>query len=202
MHGKALFLDRDGTINEEVHYLSSPDQLRLIPGTAAALRLLAGSGWRFFVITNQAGIARGLLNENDVAAIHSRLDRMLRAEGVAIEDFYYCPHHPDHGPALYRKNCSCRKPGLGMLHKAAREHGLELKDALVVGDRLSDIRCGLALNGRAVLVRTGYGKEEEPLLLQDEFLARHVVICNDLSEAAGIILAGGIPPPGQPIELG
>lgn len=200
MPSKVIFLDRDGTINEDVHFLSKPEQLKLIPGAAEALRRLAEARWRLFVISNQSGVARGLFTESDVAGVHRCLERMLRDEGVIIEGFYYCPHHPEYGPPAYRKDCQCRKPKLGMLYQAAADHGLELKEALVIGDRRSDVFCGLALNGRAVMVRTGYGKKEEPLLLQEKSLARQVVICDDLKEAAGAILAGRIPKPGKPLK--
>ncbi|MFC1537241.1 D-glycero-alpha-D-manno-heptose-1,7-bisphosphate 7-phosphatase [Gemmatimonadota bacterium] len=197
MPGKVIFLDRDGTINEEVHHLSRPEQLKLLDGAVEGLRMLMQEEYKLFVITNQSGIARGLYTESGLAEIHLTLDNMLRAQGVIIDGYYYCPHHPVEGNPPYRRSCSCRKPALGMLNQAASEHGLDLKNALFIGDSINDMRCGLALNGRAILVRTGYGAKHEFIL--EETWAGRVVVCNSLAEAAEAIISGKIPPPGEPI---
>jgi len=153
----AVFLDRDGTINHDVGYLSSPGELELLPGSAEALRRLGEAGLKLIVVTNQSGIARGLIEEMRIADIHARLDEMLHEHGAGVDAYYYCPHHPEHGE---RVECDCRKPGPGMARTAAREHGIDLSRSYFVGDKYSDIMLGKNAGGRTVLVLTGYGPSE------------------------------------------
>ena len=108
---RVIFLDRDGTVNEEVNYLYRPEDLRLIPGTADAIRLLREQGFRIVVVSNQAGVARGYYAEADVDALHGYMNGLLRKDGAEIDHFFYCPHHPEHGIGPYRRQCRCRKPG-------------------------------------------------------------------------------------------
>ena len=196
MQKKAIFLDRDGTINEDVGYLYNIEDLEFIAGSLDAMRLLQ-KDFHLFVITNQSGIARGYYTESDLAEIHHTLDKMLRAQGVVIDGYYYCPHHPDEGNPPYHKSCSCRKPALGMLRQAASEHDLDITDAIFIGDSINDIRCGLALNGRVILVRTGYGRETESII-EENWIGR-VTVCDNLAEAAEKIIARKIHPAGEPI---
>jgi histidinol-phosphate phosphatase family protein len=156
----AIFLDRDGTINEEAGYLRDPAALRLIPGAVEALRLFRDRGFALIVVTNQAGVARGLLTEADVAAVNADLVRRLAAHGVAPDAVYTCPHHADHGAPPYRRACTCRKPGAGMLLRAAREHGLDLGRSAMIGDHWTDVQAGRRLGLPAVLLLTGHGVEE------------------------------------------
>ena len=143
----AAFLDRDGTLVEDVHYLSRPEQLRLLPGAAAAVRRLNDADVPVVVITNQSGIARGLLTADDYAAVERRLDAMLRAEGATLLATYHCPHLPElTGP------CACRKPGPLLYERAAHEHGLDLARSLYVGDRWRDVEPALRFGGTGVLV--------------------------------------------------
>ncbi|MBN1886776.1 MAG: D-glycero-beta-D-manno-heptose 1,7-bisphosphate 7-phosphatase [Thermoflexales bacterium] len=153
----AVFLDRDGTVNEEVDHLSDPAGLRLIPGAAEAIRLLNEAGLPAILITNQAGVGRGLFSEEVVDAIHQELARQLAAHGARLDAIYYCPHHPDAG-------CACRKPQPGMLVQAAREHGLDLGRSFVAGDKLSDLAAGRRVGCQTVLVLTGYGRREQAAL--------------------------------------
>ncbi len=155
----AVFLDRDGTINEEVGYLDRPEKLRLLSGAARAIRRINESGMKAIVVTNQSGVARGFFDEAMVAAIHDKLQKMLAAQGAWIDRFYYCPHHPTHGQGEYLKECPCRKPSPGMLLKAASELDLALADSYIVGDTLKDIEAGGRAGVRGALVRTGYGNE-------------------------------------------
>lgn len=149
---RAVFLDRDGTVNQEVEYLDDPDGLQLIPGAAAAIRLLNDAGVLAIVITNQAGIGRGYFSATTMEAIHARLAQQLAAHGAHLDAIYHCPHHPDAG-------CACRKPSPGMLLRAAREHSIDLERSVLVGDKASDLEAGRRAGCRTVLVLTGYGRE-------------------------------------------
>ncbi len=154
----AVFLDRDGTLNEEVEFLRTPGELVLIPGAAAAVRALNDLGIATCVISNQSGVARGFLSEADLVPIHNELQRRLGLEGARLDRIYYCPHHPEAGLPPYNIVCDCRKPATGMLTRGERELGLDLSRSFVVGDRLVDIRAGKAVGAGTVLVLTGYGK--------------------------------------------
>ncbi|HEX6132350.1 MAG TPA: HAD-IIIA family hydrolase [Longimicrobiales bacterium] len=152
---RAVFLDRDGTIIDEAHYLADPERVRLIPGAAEALAALHEAGFALVVVTNQSGIARGLYTDADFRAVQERLDTLLAERGVKLDLVLYCPHHPDFtGP------CECRKPGLGMYHTAAAALGVDLAASVYVGDRVKDVLPALATGGRGYLVRTGYGAAE------------------------------------------
>ncbi len=151
----ALFLDRDGTICALVPYLSRPRDVALLPGAAAALSRAQAGGWRLVVVTNQSGIARGLMTRADVDAVHAQLDRLLRAAGVAIDGYYVCPHHPD-----YTGLCACRKPAPGLLLEAARDLGIDLGRSALAGDTVEDVTAGAAAGCRPFLVMTGYGAEQ------------------------------------------
>ena len=145
-------LDRDGTIIEECFYLSDPDQVKLIPGAAEALRDLKQLGLGLVVITNQSAISRGFLDEDQLKRIHDRLVRVLEAEEVHLDGLYFCPHKPEDG-------CLCRKPKAGLLQKAAEELHFDLEQSIVIGDKISDIEMGRRVNATTILVRTGYGAE-------------------------------------------
>jgi D-glycero-D-manno-heptose 1,7-bisphosphate phosphatase len=160
----AVFLDRDGTINEEVGYLDSLDKLKIIPCAYEAIRLINESGMKAVVISNQAGVARGLLTEEFVKKTNNHLQSILREQGVCINNFYYCPHHPTEGEEPYRQVCDCRKPAPGMLLSAARDLKIDLKLSYMVGDRLLDMEAAKKAGVKGILVKTGYGKD----LLQDD----------------------------------
>jgi D-glycero-D-manno-heptose 1,7-bisphosphate phosphatase len=163
MNHIGIFLDRDGTINEEADYLSSPLDLRLIPGSAQAIREANESGFRVFIITNQSGIARGILSEERLAEIHAALVAELAAGGASIDAIYYCPHHPDYGELPYRTRCDCRKPGTGMIRMAAERFGVDPGKSFVIGDRMIDVQTGNNAGATSVLVLTGYGRREAEL---------------------------------------
>jgi len=156
---RAVFLDRDGTINEEVNYLKDLRDLKLLPGAAEAIKLLNEHSFKVVVITNQSGVARGYLTEEKLEEIHEEMRRQLSEKGAHLDAIYYCPHHPTQGKGKYRKNCWCRKPNPGMLEKAARELGLDLPKCYLVCDKLIDLQAGLRADCKTVLVLTGYGKE-------------------------------------------
>ena len=156
---RAIFIDRDGTLNEDIGYVSTPDQLKVYPWAAEALRLINESGFKAIVITNQSGIARGLCDERTLGAIHSRMIEELAREGARVDAIYYCPHHPEIGDARYRINCDCRKPQTGLLDAASREHNIDLASSFVIGDKASDINLANNAGARSALVLTGYGRE-------------------------------------------
>lgn len=143
----AAFLDRDGTLIDDVGYVGTPEQVHLIEGVADALRLLHDAGIPAVVITNQSGIARGLFTESDYERVREQLDASLAAEGVRVAASYHCPHHPDVGDA-----CACRKPGTLLHRRAASELGLDPARSLFVGDRWRDVEPAIALGGRGILV--------------------------------------------------
>jgi D-glycero-D-manno-heptose 1,7-bisphosphate phosphatase len=149
----ALFLDRDGVLIEEAPYISSPEQVRLLPGVGEAVARVNRAGVPVIVVTNQSGIARGLFTEADLHAIHRRLDELLARWGAHIDRYYYCPHHPEMGPPEYRRACTCRKPAPGMLLQAAQDFGLDLTKSFLVGDRLTDAQAGMAAGCRTILLR-------------------------------------------------
>lgn len=162
-----VFIDRDGTLNVEVDYLRSPDQLQLIDGAADSIRKLNERGLVTCVISNQSGVARGLLTESDLVGIHARLREMLLSAGAILDNIYYCPHHPTAGIEPYRTDCPCRKPKPGMLAQGAREFGLALERCFVVGDSIVDIQAGNAVGAHTILVRTGYGITAEETLKRE-----------------------------------
>lgn len=161
-----LFLDRDGTINTEVDFLRSPDELRLLPGAARAIREANEARWPVVVMTNQSGVARGFLSEQDLERVHDRLRSLLADEGARVDAIEYCPHHPSAGRPPYNVECDCRKPATGMLTRAAERLGIDLASSFVVGDRCVDMQAGQSAGCRTVLVLTGYGATERDECLQ------------------------------------
>lgn len=153
----AVFMDRDGTINEEVSYLSRMEQLRIYPQAFEAIRLINAAGMKAVVVTNQSGIARGYFTEDFVRSVHDRINELLRADGAHIDGFYVCPHHPVYGNGIYKQHCSCRKPKPGMLLQAAEEMNIDLTRSYMIGDMLKDIEAGKKAGTSAILVKTGYG---------------------------------------------
>ena len=182
-----VFLDRDGTLNEEIGYIRDPADLKLIPGAVEALRLLRARGFALVVVSNQAGVARGLLTEAEVATVNAALARQLAAHGVAPDLFLYSPYHPDHGVAPHRRDATCRKPGAGMLLRAARELGLDLGRAALIGDHWSDVLAACRLEVPAALVLTGHGAEEWE---RHRGEAGEVHVAPDILAAARWIVAG------------
>ena len=155
----AVFLDRDGTVNVEVHYLSQPEQLELLPTVSETIQNLNSLGIAVVVVTNQAGVARGYFPEHRLLAVHDHLRRMLAEQNARLDGIYYCPHHPTAGLGGYRIVCPCRKPMPGMLTRAAEDLGIDLSRSLMIGDRESDLQAGATAGCQTALVRTGYGEE-------------------------------------------
>jgi histidinol-phosphate phosphatase family protein len=158
---RAVFLDRDGTLIEEVGYLDRLDRLRLFPWSIDAVRLLNRAGFKVVVVSNQAGVARGFFDEPFVLEVQRDIDARVQAAGGRIDGWYYCPHHPDAPVARYRQPCECRKPRPGMIRQAERDLGIDPARSYVVGDRFLDVQLAHAVGARGILVRTGYGATEE-----------------------------------------
>ncbi len=156
----AVFIDRDGTLTEEVGYVNHPARLRLLPRSAEAIRRLNRAGVAAVVATNQAGVARGYFSEDVLHAVNAALVRQLKEAGAHLDGIYVCPHHPTEGEPPWRADCDCRKPRPGLLERAAAELGLDLGASTVVGDKASDLVVARQVGARAVLVLTGYGLGE------------------------------------------
>lgn len=182
MSRAAVFLDRDGTLVEECGYLDRLDNLTLFPWTVDALRLLKRAGFVTVVITNQAAVGRGIVDEEFVHLVHREIDRRLEGTGASIDGYYYCPHFAESKIDRYRQQCRCRKPAPGMIEQACRELDLDPAKSVMVGDKWLDIACGRAAGTRALLVRSGPHRSEPPDGLYAD------AILNNLIEAVGWIL--------------
>ena len=181
----AVFLDLYGTVAREVGYINHPDRFRLHDFSGEAIRLLNQAGYRVFVATNQSGIARGYFTEEVLNEVHRRLVDGLAREGACVDAVYHCPHLPPEGrPAM----CDCRKPLPGMLHRAAREHGVKLGSSWMVGDMITDVETGHAAGARGILLRTGYGRGQIEYQ-RHRWRVEPDLICDDLLAAAHAIVA-------------
>lgn len=181
---RAVFVDRDGTLNVEVNYLHRIEDLVLVPGAIEAIRALNQADYLVLVVTNQAGIARGYYDEAAMHRLHDHLAGVLAGAGARLDGIYFCPHHPDFGDA-----CDCRKPAPGMLHQAAAEHDLDLRQCWMVGDSAGDIGAGRAVGCRTLLVRTGYGAQTEGTLAEADRARRPDAVVGDIRAAVRVILA-------------
>jgi D-glycero-D-manno-heptose 1,7-bisphosphate phosphatase len=183
----AVFLDRDGTMIEDVGYLDRLERLALFPYTIDAIRLLNRGGFKVVVVTSQAGVAHGLVTEEFLEEAHGIISQRVQEAGGRIDAFYYCPHHPDAALAKYKIECECRKPKPGMILSAQRDLSLDLSRSFIVGDRWRDIEMGATVGARGVLVETGYGKTEAP---RRPAQLQPVPIVATLVEATSLILRG------------
>lgn len=185
----AIFLDRDGTLNEEVGYAGRAEDFHIYPFAAAAVRRVNEAGWAAVLVTNQAGVAKGYFPEENIGALHRILAEHLAAAGAHLDGIYYCPHHPQGTVAGYGGACACRKPAPGMLRQAERELGIDLGRSWVIGDRRLDAALAHAVGARAVLVRTGYGPTDlvTPPAMTPQEQPEHVAA--DVLAAVDMILA-------------
>lgn len=150
-------MDRDGTINVEKGYLYKPEDWEWIPGSLQAIKGFNRLGYLVIVVTNQAGVARGFYNCDDIDRLHVYVSSLAEASGAQIDGYYYCPHHPCYGEI---RTCDCRKPKPGLLFKAQSDHDIDLKNSYMIGDKASDIYAGYGAGATPVLVTTGYGLGE------------------------------------------
>jgi D-glycero-D-manno-heptose 1,7-bisphosphate phosphatase len=182
---RAVFLDRDGTMIEDVGYLDRMERLKLFPYTVDAIRLLNRAGFKIVVVTSQAGIANGVITEAFVVEAHQEIGRRVAAAGGRIDAVYYCPHSTTAVVSEYRTECDCRKPKPGMIHSAQKDLSLDLERSFVVGDRWRDIEMGQAAGVTGILVETGYGATEASRRPAN---ITPVPVVADLIEAASWIL--------------
>ena len=183
---RAVFIDRDGTISEEVGYINHVSRFRLFPYSAAALKQLHDNGYLAIVITNQAGVARGYFSEEMVQAIHTQMTRDLESSGARVDAIYYCAHHPTVGEPPYQLDCDCRKPKPGLLLRAARDYDIDLANSWMVGDRYSDIELAANAGVKSALVLSGYGRGEWEHQ-RDNWTRQPDLVAENLLAAAGLI---------------
>ncbi|MCK4665471.1 D-glycero-beta-D-manno-heptose 1,7-bisphosphate 7-phosphatase [Candidatus Dependentiae bacterium] len=176
----AIFLDRDGTINEERGYINHPTRLILQPGAIEAVKLINDMGFLAIIITNQAGIARGYYTLDTLNKIHNKLIGEMKDGGAKIDALYFCPHHPDGVIEKYAIRCECRKPKPGMINKALEEFQIDMDNSFMIGDRYKDVLFGNKLNLKTILVLTGYGigeweNDREKWELSPDYVARDIL---------------------------
>ena len=184
----AVFIDRDGTLNEDYGYIADPKDLVLYPFAGPAVRLLNENEVKAIVVTNQSTVARGYCSEKMIEIIHAKLREELHKQGAHLDAVYYCPHHPEIGEEQYQMDCCCRKPKAGMLHQAAREHNIDLERSYVIGDKTLDIEMAKSVGARGVLVLTGFGRDSIR-----RFKGKDVqpdLVSENILEAIRTILAG------------
>jgi D-glycero-D-manno-heptose 1,7-bisphosphate phosphatase len=184
----AVFLDRDGTINEDVGYLTDLAELHIYSFAPDAIRLLRRAGYAIVVVTNQGGIARGVLSESLVQRTHQEMAERLTRAGAVVDAWYFCPHHPESVVPGLSTPCACRKPGTAMPRAAAERLGLDLSRSWVIGDHWRDVQMGHGVGARAVLLRTGHGREQEGARPEGQQVE---AICDNLIAATAFILEQG-----------
>jgi histidinol-phosphate phosphatase family protein len=182
---RAVFLDKDGTLVEDVPYNVDPDRIRLTPRAGSGLAMLHEAGFRLVVITNQSGVARGMFSREALGRVEGELRRLLAREGVRLAGFYYCPHHPEGSDRRFAVACSCRKPEPGLLRQAAAELGIDLPASWMIGDILDDVEAGRAAGCGTILLDNGNETEWQlsPQRMPD-------MLADDLEHAACMILQG------------
>jgi histidinol-phosphate phosphatase family protein len=179
-----VFLDRDGTLNEDPGYLGDPEKVTLFPETGKALyKLKTKLNAKLIVISNQSGLVRGLLKTADVEAVNIRINELLRDDRVTIDAFYYCPYHPDYNTP---EECECRKPSPKLVYEAANKFKIDLNSSFFIGDSVADIHCGMNAGLKTILVKTGYGLESISLLKKENNFPTFVA--NNLMDACNFIL--------------
>jgi D,D-heptose 1,7-bisphosphate phosphatase len=185
---RAVFLDKDGTLIEDVPYNVDPARIRLLPGASEGLRRLHEAGYRLIVVSNQSGVARGYFREQALAGVERRLAELLAGERVILSGFYYCPHHPQGRVSGYNVACTCRKPAPGLLLQAAHEHDIDLEHSWLIGDILDDIEAGRRAGCRTILIDNGH--ETDWVLTAQR---RPHLWASNLAEAADLILSAAMP---------
>lgn len=186
MKRKAVFLDRDGTLNKDVGYPNSFDAIDVYPYSFEAVRRINHSGLLAIVVTNQSGIGRGLIEENRLAEIHLKMHNLFIKNRARLDAFYYCPHYMNSQDPRYRKDCACRKPNPGMALKASKDLDIELKGSYMVGDKVEDIEFGLNFDATPVLLLTGHGQKALRKLPEKGLQPAHVA--KNLLEAVDWII--------------
>ena len=158
---KAIFLDRDGTINEDPGYLKHYRELKLLPHAAEAIELFNKAGYKVIVISNQSAVARGIIGEDMLQSMNKALQKQLLSKGAYLDEIYYCPHHPEHGVYPYKNECECRKPNAGLIKKAAKKHDIDISKSFMIGDHSIDIEAGHKAGTKTILVLSGHENESD-----------------------------------------
>lgn len=185
---RAVFIDRDGTISEEVGYINHPSRFRVFPYAAAAIKHLNDAGWLAIVVTNQAGVARGYFSEDMIQTVHSGMTKELENGGARLDAVYYCAHHPSVGQPPYRFDCDCRKPKPGLISRAARDFNIDLAGSWMVGDRYSDVELARNAGVKSMFVLSGYGRGEWEHQ-RANWTEQPDLVAKDLLEAVRVIAA-------------
>ncbi len=184
----AVFLDRDGTINEQMGYINHISRFQLLPGVRRAIKQLNSANVPVIVISNQSGLARGYFPEELLSEVHEKMNMLLAEKGAHVDAIYYCPHHPEAKEEKFRETCDCRKPKPGLVLQAAKELDIDPEKSFVVGDRWSDIKTAVNCGAKSILVRTGYGRGDEKYIGSYQEIQPDIK-CDDLTEAVGWILS-------------
>ena len=188
MPQRAVFIDRDGTLSEEVGYINHPSRFRLFPFAAEAIKYLNDHGWLAIVVTNQAGVARGYFSEDMIKTVHDGMRKDLEAGGGRLDAIYYCAHHPSVGEPPYRFDCDCRKPKPGLISQAARDFDIDRENSWMVGDRYSDVELARNAQLNSMFVLSGYGRGEWEH--QKQTWTEHPdLVAEDLLQAVQMIVA-------------
>lgn len=182
-----IFLDRDGTVTDEVGYINHISRAKIYPYAPEAIRLLKSTGLPVIIVTNQSGVGRGYFTEEIVNQVHRMVQDALQAAGTSVDAFYFCPHHPSAAIEKYRQQCGCRKPGTGMPEQAAEQFGIDLAASYVVGDTYRDMQMGFNIGARTILLMTGYGRGEYEYRRQS-WPRMPDLIAENLLEAARLVL--------------
>jgi D-glycero-D-manno-heptose 1,7-bisphosphate phosphatase len=182
----AVFIDRDGTLSEEVGYVNHPSRFRLFPYSAEAIQLLNTSGWLAILVTNQAGVARGYFSEDVIKDVHKVLVQSLATNDAKLDQIYYCAHHPTVGEPPYRLDCDCRKPRTGLITRAKEDFGVDLTSSWMVGDRYSDIELARNAGLHSAFVLSGYGRGEWEYQ-RSTWKHQPDLVCENLLEAVKLI---------------
>lgn len=183
----AVFIDRDGTLIEEVGYINHLDRIRYIPGSGQAVRQINDMGLLAIMVTNQSGVANGILDIPLLERVHARVAQHLAESGGRLDGIYYCPHHPEAFLPQFRVDCQCRKPRPGMLHQAARDHGIDLERSYLIGDSVHDMAAAGEAGVTPILVLTGYGRGELEFRVRPRGL-EPARVAGDIAEAVAWIL--------------
>lgn len=183
---KAVFFDRDGTINVEAGYIRDLKNLKLIEGAAESIKKLKEAGFIIILVTNQSGPARNYYSEDWVNTLNNTVNNMLVENGTSLDDIYYCPHLPDGIVPEYTKDCDCRKPNIGMFLKAKEKHNIDFSQSFMVGDKATDVEAGHNAGCKSILLKTGYGEK----VLKGEYqnIPNADYIATDISDACNWIL--------------
>ncbi len=183
----AVFLDRDGTINEQMGYINHISRFVLLPGVGQAIRKLNDRNIPVIVVTNQSGLARGYFPPALLDEVHAKMKQQLADDGARIDGLYICPHHPEAKEEKYRKTCDCRKPKTGLLEQAALDLDLDLTKSFMVGDRWSDLKCGVKAGATSILVLTGYGRGDQQYIGPQQEI-EPAMVAEDLNAAVDWII--------------